>query len=219
MLSSQILNQSLSPTLVYADWCGPCKTIAPVFSKLASEHTRPRAVTFVKVDVDSQRDISSKYSVRSMPTFMIFRNGEVINTIKGADPRGLTVAVTDAAGSAQAKAPAYLNTPGRTLGSSPPAAAAGAPLKAPRKAAPWSIGRFINAILTFLGLYFVSLFALDPKKAAEESMFNIHSTDAPLRPMRSAGASTASRKVGDKPKIGAQGDRKFATLSDLGKEE
>ena len=154
-----------------------------------------------------------------MPTFMLFRNGEVINTIKGADPRGLTAAVTAAARSAQAKAPAYLNTPGRTLGSVPSAVAVGAPSKAPRQSAPWSIGGFINAILTFLGLYFVSLFALDPKKAAEESMFNIHSTDAPLRPMGSAGAGTASRKVGDRPKNGAQGDRKFATLSDLGKEE
>ena len=50
-------------------------------------------------------------------------------------------------------------------------------------------------------------------------MFNIHSTDAPLRPMGSAGTGTASRKVGDRPKIGVQSDRKFATLSDLGKEE
>lgn len=155
---------------------------------------------------------------------MIFRNGEVINTIKGADPRGLTSAVADAAGSAQAKAPAYLNTPGRTLGSSPAAfasgaSASGAPAKAPRQPAPWSIGGFINAILTFLGLYFVSLFALDPRKAAEESMFNVHSANAPLRPMGVASAGTTGRKVGDRARFGAAGDRKFATLSDLGKEE
>lgn len=148
---------------------------------------------------------------------MIFRNGEVINTIKGADSRGLTTAVTDAAGSAQAKAPAYLNTPGRTLGSSPAASASGAPPKAPRQSAPWSISGFINAILTFLGLYFVSLFAFDPRKAAEESMFNIHSADAPLRPMGSADKGMGSRKVGDRAKVAPE--RKFATLSDLGKDE
>lgn len=169
--------------------------------------------------MDSQRDISSRYSVRSMPTFMIFRNGEVINTIKGADPGGLTTAVTDAAGTAKAKTPAYLNTPGRTLGSSPATSLSGAPVKALTKSAPWSVGGFINAILTFLGLYFVSLFALDPRKAAENSMFNVHSADAPLRPMGSASAGTSGRKMGDKPRIGPQQERKFATLSDLGKEE
>ena len=63
----------------------------------------------------------------------------------------------------------------------------------------------------------MSLFALDPRKAAEESMFNIHSADAPLRPMGSASKGTDSRKVGDRAKVAPE--RKFATLSDLGKDD
>lgn len=47
----------------YADWCGPCKQIAPIYQQLASSLTAPGRLVFVKVDVDSQQDVARKYSV------------------------------------------------------------------------------------------------------------------------------------------------------------
>jgi thioredoxin 1 len=47
----------------YADWCGPCKTIAPHFNALAERETKPGRIQFVKVDVDSQQEIAKKYGV------------------------------------------------------------------------------------------------------------------------------------------------------------
>jgi thioredoxin 1 len=47
----------------YADWCGPCKAIAPVFQKLADSEARPGKLQFVKVDVDSQQEVAKKYGV------------------------------------------------------------------------------------------------------------------------------------------------------------
>jgi thioredoxin 1 len=61
---SQLLSQS-TYTIVdfYADWCGPCKAIAPVFQGLAEKETKPGKMQFVKVDVDSQQEIAKKYGV------------------------------------------------------------------------------------------------------------------------------------------------------------
>lgn len=47
----------------YADWCGPCKQIAPVFASLAEKESKPGRIQFVKVDVDSQQDVARKYGV------------------------------------------------------------------------------------------------------------------------------------------------------------
>jgi thioredoxin 1 len=47
----------------YADWCGPCKMIAPIFQQLAKEHHSPGRIQFVKIDVDGNRDVSGKYGV------------------------------------------------------------------------------------------------------------------------------------------------------------
>ena len=61
---SQLLSQS-KYTIVdfYADWCGPCKAIAPVFQGLADKETKPGKMQFVKVDVDSQQEVAKKYGV------------------------------------------------------------------------------------------------------------------------------------------------------------
>jgi thiol-disulfide isomerase/thioredoxin len=48
---------------VYADWCGPCKTISPVFESLSTKFSKPRAITFTKVNVDNQQEIAQKYGV------------------------------------------------------------------------------------------------------------------------------------------------------------
>lgn len=64
----------------YADWCGPCKQLAPVIDFLAQEFPN---ITFVKVNIDNITKVSSKYSVRSIPTLILFRNGKDVDRIVG----------------------------------------------------------------------------------------------------------------------------------------
>lgn len=81
-----ILNSSI-PSLVdfYAEWCGPCKAIAPMIHGLKEEYDGK--VNVVKIDVDSNPDLANKYDIRSVPTIMFFKDGNVINTIKGSAPK------------------------------------------------------------------------------------------------------------------------------------
>ncbi|KAF3904692.1 Thioredoxin-1 [Orbilia brochopaga] len=75
----------------HATWCGPCKQIAPHVESLAEEHTD---ANFVKVDVDEVADVAAECGIRAMPTFMIFRNGEKVTEVVGANPSALRTAVT-----------------------------------------------------------------------------------------------------------------------------
>ena len=72
----------------HAQWCGPCKQIAPFYSQLASQHPH---VQFLRVDVDAPgvRAIAQKYQVSAMPTFVAIQEGNVVDSLRGADPRGL----------------------------------------------------------------------------------------------------------------------------------
>ncbi|KIY69314.1 thioredoxin-like protein, partial [Cylindrobasidium torrendii FP15055 ss-10] len=74
----------------HAVWCGPCKAIAPTYSKLAA--TYPQAI-FLRVDVDQQPKISAKYQVTAMPTFFAIKAGKQVDSTRGADIRGLTTMV------------------------------------------------------------------------------------------------------------------------------
>jgi len=71
----------------YADWCPPCRAIAPIFSKLADEHASKGLLAFAKVNVDHVKDIASRYSVSAMPTFVFFSgeaaNGVAVDGLKG----------------------------------------------------------------------------------------------------------------------------------------
>lgn len=58
----------------YADWCGPCKMIAPVLEELAAEFDGRAKIC--KVDVDNNDELASKYGIRSIPTLIIFKNGQ-----------------------------------------------------------------------------------------------------------------------------------------------
>ena len=80
---SQVL-QSEEPVLVdfWAQWCGPCKMIAPALDELASTYAGRAKV--VKVDIDQNRNIAMKYHVRSIPTLLLFKNGQVQATQIGA---------------------------------------------------------------------------------------------------------------------------------------
>ncbi|SPN96793.1 related to thioredoxin-like protein [Cephalotrichum gorgonifer] len=85
----------------YADWCGPCKAIAPLYEKCAETFAKPGAITFVKVNTETQKDIARAYRVTSLPTFILFRDGKEVSKVTGADPTKLQEMVnkiSDAAG-------------------------------------------------------------------------------------------------------------------------
>jgi thioredoxin 1 len=65
----------------YADWCGPCRMMPPILKEVKSKFGED--VKIVKIDVDKNRAVSQKYSIRSIPTLMIFRNGEIVWTHTG----------------------------------------------------------------------------------------------------------------------------------------
>ena len=75
------------PVLVdfYADWCGPCKTMAPVLDDLA--RSRLGEVLVTKLDTDRNPQMSSRFGIRSIPTLIVFRNGREVGRELGAVPR------------------------------------------------------------------------------------------------------------------------------------
>lgn len=85
-----VKTDKLSITDFFATWCGPCKAIAPVLEKFSQEFTN---VQFLKVDVDESNDIAQEYGVTAMPTFVLFKDGEPIGKIVGANPQVLKQAI------------------------------------------------------------------------------------------------------------------------------
>lgn len=154
---------------VYADWCGPCKMIAPTFESLSTKYSKPGKITFCKVNVDNHQSIAQSHGVSAMPTFLIFKGGSVIETIRGANPPALSAAVDKAVKLAGTSAPgASFSMPGRTLGGSG-STGAGAPTQrsgshtlGSRSWARFSPFNFLNALLSFFGLYFASLLSVRP---------------------------------------------------------
>jgi thioredoxin 1 len=80
--------KSDKPVLVdfYADWCGPCRVMAPVFDELASELDGKMVVG--KVDVDANQALAEKYQVMSIPTTIVIKGGEVVERFSGVQPKG-----------------------------------------------------------------------------------------------------------------------------------
>ncbi|KAF3760911.1 thioredoxin I [Cryphonectria parasitica EP155] len=92
----------------YADWCGPCKQIAPLYEQFAKASSVPGYLAFAKVNVDHNRQTAAQYGVSAMPTFMFFKNGKQVGVngqplIRGADVRSLKAAVDKLGGLAKEK--------------------------------------------------------------------------------------------------------------------
>lgn len=79
--------KSDKPVLVdfWAEWCGPCKMIAPVVEELAADYEGKAVIG--KVDVDSNPEVSAKFGIRSIPTLLVFKNGEIVDKQIGAVPK------------------------------------------------------------------------------------------------------------------------------------
>lgn len=82
---SEVLNSDI-PVLVdfYADWCGPCKMMAPIVEQIAQEYDGRLKVG--KSNIDENMPLAQKYRVGSIPTFMIFKDGQPVATFLGAMP-------------------------------------------------------------------------------------------------------------------------------------
>lgn len=68
----------------WASWCAPCRALAPVLEDLATRH--PEGLAVVKVDTDAEQALASRYGIRSLPTLLVFRHGEVVAQTMGAQP-------------------------------------------------------------------------------------------------------------------------------------
>jgi thioredoxin 1 len=75
--------QSATPILVdfWAEWCGPCKMIAPVLDELADEYAGK--VRIGKVDIDQHQGLAAEYGITAIPTLLLFQNGQVVDQIRG----------------------------------------------------------------------------------------------------------------------------------------
>ena len=69
----------------WAEWCGPCRAVAPILEEIASEHADD--LTVVKLNVDENPRVAASYGIVSIPTMSVFRGGEVVKQIIGAKPK------------------------------------------------------------------------------------------------------------------------------------
>lgn len=93
---AEVLSSSIPFLLdLTAQWCGPCKAIAPLIEELARQYAGK--VAFGKVDIDQNPKIPTQYQVRSIPTLLMFNGGQVIGQLTGAHPRARIVDLIDKA--------------------------------------------------------------------------------------------------------------------------
>jgi thioredoxin 1 len=76
----------------YADWCGPCKMMAPIFEEAAGE---VKDAKFAKLNVDKARETAMKFGVMSIPTLIIFKDGKVVNQLAGVQDKDSLLKMVD----------------------------------------------------------------------------------------------------------------------------
>ena len=83
------------PVLVdfWAPWCGPCRSVAPIVEDLANQYAGKLKVA--KINVDESTDVATRYQITSIPTFILFKNGQVADRVLGALPRSEFVKLID----------------------------------------------------------------------------------------------------------------------------
>jgi thioredoxin 1 len=82
-----VVLQSDKPVIVdfWAEWCGPCHAVAPILDKIAAEHEGE--LKLVKVNIDEEQDLAMRYGVQSIPTMILFKDGEPAAAAIGAQPK------------------------------------------------------------------------------------------------------------------------------------
>ena len=78
-------HEGLAVVDFWATWCGPCRMVAPIVEQLATEYAGKAKVT--KLDVDSNQATAMKFKVRSIPTILFFKNGQLVDQVVGAVPK------------------------------------------------------------------------------------------------------------------------------------
>ncbi|KAH6995639.1 thioredoxin-like protein [Ilyonectria sp. MPI-CAGE-AT-0026] len=88
----KIVDNSPKPVLIdcFATWCGPCKAISPILSKLSDQPGLSDKIEFVKIDVDELPEVSAELGIRAMPTFIVMKDGKKLDELIGANPQALT---------------------------------------------------------------------------------------------------------------------------------
>ena len=76
----------------FAEWCGPCKMIAPMLQEMSEQMSN---VVFLKVDVDQNEEAAAEYNISAMPTFIFFKGGKKVNEMMGANAEKLKQMITE----------------------------------------------------------------------------------------------------------------------------
>lgn len=76
----------------FADWCGPCKAISPFFEELKGKY---KNITFLKTNIDENREFAMKYKIESIPAFVLFKDGVEINRLVGANKTKLEAMISE----------------------------------------------------------------------------------------------------------------------------
>jgi len=87
---NEIIRQGVTLVDIYADWCGPCKMIAPIIEKIEKENPN---INVVKVDADQEGAMMAVYQVGSIPTLLFFKDGELQKSLTGFQPQSKIQAV------------------------------------------------------------------------------------------------------------------------------